>query len=378
MSERVDVAIIGGGIVGTSAAAFLAAAGANVALYERAVIAAGASGRNSGVVQRPFDPILGALHLETLEIYRALGDVSADGFTLPERPAGLLFVGRDEVAVRSRRDAIRAAAPDLEAALLDGAALRSLEPALAPGLTAVRLDVGYPVAPAAATRAFGALARSHGARIVTGASATPLFDGERAVGVRVDGVAVAAGLVIVAAGPWSPSLVDATSAWRPIAPRWGVVVSVGLERPPGHVLEQADIATEPADGDPTDGVEFSLVTAGGTSSVGSTFLPDEPEPSAWAPRIIRAVSAFVPEIGRAPVLGYRTCARPQSLDGRPLVGAVPGRRALYVAAGHGPWGISTGPASARRLAQAILGHGGIRGTPDAVDSACDPSRFGPP
>ena len=48
------------------------------------------------------------------------------------------------------------------------------------------------------------------------------------------------------------------------------------------------------------------------------------------------------------------CARPQSVDGRPFIGAVDGVDGLFVCAGHGPWGISTGPASAAIAARAIL------------------------
>jgi glycine/D-amino acid oxidase-like deaminating enzyme len=36
------------------------------------------------------------------------------------------------------------------------------------------------------------------------------------------------------------------------------------------------------------------------------------------------------------------------------VGELPGIGDLWVAAGHGPWGISTGPATARIAADAIL------------------------
>ena len=49
------VAVIGGGITGCAAAALLAEAGATVTLYEREAIAAGASGRNSGLLQHPMD-----------------------------------------------------------------------------------------------------------------------------------------------------------------------------------------------------------------------------------------------------------------------------------------------------------------------------------
>ena len=72
------------------------------------------------------------------------------------------------------------------------------------------------------------------------------------------------------------------------------------------------------------------------------------------------------------ILGVRACARPLSADGRPLVGRVPGSEGLWIAAGHGPWGISTGPASARQIAAAILGDDGDLAT------ATDPARFGSP
>jgi len=78
-----DVAIIGGGIVGCAAAAFLAEAGVHVEVYEREEVAAGASGRNSGSIQHPFDPVLAELHRETLDHYRGM-----DGVGMPSAPAG--------------------------------------------------------------------------------------------------------------------------------------------------------------------------------------------------------------------------------------------------------------------------------------------------
>ena len=48
------------------------------------------------------------------------------------------------------------------------------------------------------------------------------------------------------------------------------------------------------------------------------------------------------------------CARPQSVDGRPFIGEVAQVAGLFVCAGHGPWGISTGPASAAIAARAVL------------------------
>jgi glycine/D-amino acid oxidase-like deaminating enzyme len=76
----------------------------------------------------------------------------------------------------------------------------------------------------------------------------------------------------------------------------------------------------------------------------------------------------VPALADTPIASVRACARPLSADGRPLLGHAPGRDDVVVAAGHGPWGISLGPASARIVADVVLG----RGTPPA---AFDPARF---
>ena len=94
MTAPSDVAIIGGGIVGCAAAAFLAEAGVRVELYEGEEVAAAASGRNSGSVQHPFDPVLRDLHVETLRHYRELDD-----FELPEEPAGVLMLAADRAVL---------------------------------------------------------------------------------------------------------------------------------------------------------------------------------------------------------------------------------------------------------------------------------------
>ena len=98
-----DVVVIGGGIVGASAAAFLAQSGVRVTLVEREGLASGASGANSGVVQHPFDPVLAVLYRETLALYRELSAADA-GFRLPDEPAGLLYLSLDEAAVARGRD----------------------------------------------------------------------------------------------------------------------------------------------------------------------------------------------------------------------------------------------------------------------------------
>ncbi len=414
MPGAVDVVVVGGGIIGTSAAAFLSAAGASVLLVERDGLASGASGANSGVVQHPFDPVLAGLYRDTVALYRELAAVS-NGFAIGERPGGLLYISGDEAAARGQARLIGAAFPSLGIDVVGGEELRRVEPAAGPDLWACRVDIGYPVVPGASTYAYATLAEARGTVVRMGRAASLAIAGDDVVGLRVNGELIGAGAVLVAAGPWTPGLLDPSGRWAPVRATWGVVVDVELAAPPRHVLEEAGIEAvldarggedrgapvavpqageganrggetgshagqgqrdrernpEPAaDG---AGVEFSIVpTPGVAAAVGSTFLPVEPDPAAWIEAILVRASRFVPGVADAPIRGVRACARPQSVDARPLVGRVPGRRNLFVCAGHGPWGISTGPASARLVAELILGL-----QPD-IPAELDPGRFGTP
>jgi glycine oxidase len=352
-----DVAIVGGGIVGCAAAAFLAEAGAKVELYERDEVAAAASGRNSGSIQHPFDPVLAELHRATRRMYDELSADDPSTFDFPRTPAGLLLLTDDLPAAHERIAELRAQDPALEPELLDAEALHRLEPMLAAGLSAIRLGTGFPIPPEAATRAFARRAFSAGVRFHEGETAWPWVIGGRARGVLAAGVRRPAGSVLVAAGPWTPEVIDTTRTWQPIVPVWGVVADVEMADPPRHVLEEAGVEEVAATGSgaaPPESI-FSLVAADGQISVGSTFLAEAPEPAAWAGRLRRGGERFVPGLARAKVVGARACPRPQSLDGRPLVGELPEIEGLWAAAGHGPWGISTGPATARVAADALLG-----------------------
>jgi glycine/D-amino acid oxidase-like deaminating enzyme len=362
-----EAVVIGGGIIGCSAAAELAGRGVRVTLVEASGIGAGASGRNLGALQHPFDPVLLPLHAETLRIYRDLAGDGA-GFALPERPAGLLLLQRDADVARRQSKRMAADFPELSPRFLDAGEVAAEEPSLAPGPAGVLLaTTGYPVPPAAATRAMATRASQRGATLLIGSGARPVVQGGRVAGVDLDdGRHLPADVVLVAAGPWSPPIADPGGAWQPIHRTWGVTVQLRLaDATPGHVVEEDEVdvinrsaaataraasATE-ADEPPS---LFSIAAADGVSTLGSTFLPEEPQPDRLVALLMRRGAGFLPAIGTAKVLAARMCARPQSVDGRPFIGPLGGVGGLFVCAGHGPWGISTGPASAALAVNAML------------------------
>jgi glycine/D-amino acid oxidase-like deaminating enzyme len=332
-----DVAVIGGGIVGAAAAAFLAEAGADVTLAEQTEIGAAASGRNSGAVQHPFDPALTALHEETVAIYRELDALGTDAFPLDRPPDGLISLAPDPAPLEAFAADVARQLPELEPRLLTPAELAQLEPAIADGMHGCRTETAWAVPPAAATQALADRARAAGARFAGWPESFEL-DAE---------------VTLVTAGPWTPGVVDPTGRWAPIQPVWGVVAEVELDQPPRHVLEEAgipDLADALGAGEAAPQL-FSLVSAGGRHGLGSSFTTEQPDEGVTARALVERGRRFLDGVGA--VRATRACARPVSADGRPLIGRL--AEALYVCAGHGPWGISIGPASARLVADLILG-----------------------
>ena len=357
-----EVVVIGGGIIGCSAATLLAEGGARVTLVESTALANGASGRNSGSIQHPFDPVLGALHIRSLTLYRDLEQT--DAFGLSAEPAGILLLTRDLDDAAQRAADLQDEFSDLGAVALDPQAVSQLEPTIAPGWAAVLVHSGYPTRPDGATRAWAARAARAGVDIRVGAGARPVMEAGRIGGVDMtDGTHLAADAVLLAAGPWVPDLLP-SDGWRPAITRtWGVTVQVQPAAVPSHILEEGTVHTiNVAGGMAVAGSDvpsiFSLMPAASLATIGSTFVATEPDPALVAPLLLERAAAFVPGIASAELIGFRVCGRPQSADGYPFIGPVPGVEGLTICAGHGPWGISTGPASAE-LAVASM----VSGTP---------------
>ena len=348
------VVVIGGGIIGCSASALLAEAGAEVTLLEASGVGAGASGRNSGTIQHPFDPVLLLLHRDTVEAYRTLAERDPD-FGFPAEPAGVLLLTDDLAAATERASELATAFPDLVPEVLDATAVA--RPGTDPrgGLGGGAGGDRLPGRPRSGNPGDG----SAGAARRRGAQDRPRRrDHGSTVGSPGRGVrgwrTPRRGRRLVAGGPWTPEILGLDPAWPPVTRTWGVTVQVDLPDPPRHILEEGVVHTINVPSGHA-GSLFSMVTAGGVATVGSTFMATEPDPAELAPMLIERGAAFVPRLADAHIRDVRLCARPQSADGRPFIGPVPNVQGLYLCAGHGPWGMSTGPGSAALVVEQILG-----------------------
>src|SRR3989454_11306941 len=96
MKAHADVVVVGGGILGCGIAARLAEGGAEVVLVERAQVAAGASGRNHGLIFRPEHPAVQSLARVSLDAYRKLCGATPLDLALDRDPVGLVIVVSEE------------------------------------------------------------------------------------------------------------------------------------------------------------------------------------------------------------------------------------------------------------------------------------------
>ncbi len=344
-----DVIIVGAGIVGCSTAYFLARDGLSVTVADPNGIAAAASGRNNGLIEHPYDAATVGLFDETVEL---LAQVLGESF--PREPVGTLLLTHDEASAHELERQYREF-PSLAPRALDPDQTREAEPLLAPGLWGCMLRTGHPIMPVEATTAFADLAREAGAEFVLGQPLSLVREGDRACGVNTGGSEYHADAVLVCAGAATTAVLHGLVRPDLIKALWGVIVAIELPQRPSHPLIEGTLAAAQGGGSVELEAPFTLLDSPSWLAVGSTMLDgEEPDAEVWVPRLLERGREFVPSIAQAQVKGVMACARPRSFDNRPILGRVPGQDRLWIATGHGGRGMSTGAASARLVAQAII------------------------
>lgn len=343
-----DAIILGAGILGCSTAYYLARDGLSVTVLDPVGIAAGASGRNNGIIEHPYDPATERLFYENVEIL-----TEELGAAFNPDPLQVLLLADDEDAATALEQHY-SRFERLRAQVLAPAEARAAEPLLTGQVWACALDTGHPVRPLEATTAFADLARRAGAQFVLGDRVEVLRDGEQLIGATSGGVRYLADALVVSAGAASTALLDGLVRPDLVTPLWGVIVAVELPRHPQHPLIEGALALAHGNGEVAIEAPFTLLDSPSWLAVGSTMLKgSRPDPDAWGSRLLEHGVSFVPSIAQARVKDVMVCARPLSFDNHPLLGRIPGQTRAWLATGHGGRGMSLGPASGRLLARAI-------------------------
>jgi glycine/D-amino acid oxidase-like deaminating enzyme len=352
-----DVAVVGGGITGVSAALALAEAGRRVRLYEAREIAGGASGRNGGFALRggaaPYPVLAESLGREaaarlwrwTEEETDALAALAGDAF----RRSGSLRIAAD--------------AEELDE-------LRGEHDALAADGFAVEWRAAEELAPPLRDRYPGALFHPpdgvlQPARLVRRLAARAVEAGvEVREHTRVESVAATgAGTVVVATDGYPSGLLGELEGL--IVPTRGQVVAT--EPVPERHFEVPHYGRHGFDywHQTPDG----RIVAGGFRDVSldSEFTAEE----VTTPVVQHALEAFVESLlGRPLAIEHRWAGIfGMVLDFVPAVGRVPGRDGLWVAGGYSGHGNVLGFACGRLVARAILGGR------DPLLEAFEPSRL---
>ena len=355
MNRTADVVIVGGGVVGVSAAFHIATAGAGrVLLLERSDhLAAGSTGACAGGFRQQFSSEVN-IRLSQASVPMIIGFTKEHGLPLDVAEHGYLFLVRGESLWRHF-----VAANELQRRLGVEAELLTPHEAeqLAPGISLEGL-VGATYGPAdgiadpsGLTQGYGRLARGAGAELELGVEVMAV----RAAAGRVTGVETSAGaidapVVVNAAGPWAGLLAST------------VGVELPLEPIPRHVLVTGGFPGAPERRtlviDAESSFYFHREGSGVLMGMGD---PDErasfdltPDEAFVAGSLLPTALRVFPPLEAASVEHSWVGLYEMTPDRHPILGQAPGLEGFYLANGFSGHGFQHAPVVGRLLAEMIV------------------------
>ncbi len=346
--------IVGGGVIGLSLAYALAREGVAATVLDRAEMGRAASWAGAGIISpaatKPTTNPLSALRSRSARLYPEWSAALAEetGIDNGYRLSG----GVDVAADAEERDGLAASAirwqeEGITFQRLGPGEFLEVEPALNPGLVAAyylpdRAQVRNP----RHVRALTVAATRRGAILRPGLGATGLrIAAGRVVAIETAQGEIPCGWAVVAAGPWSESILKSAGLLVPTPPIKGQIVLLRGERPIlTRIVEHGANYLVPRD----DG----RILAGATEEDAGFDTRTTPE----ALRdLVAEARRLCPALVGAEVERSWAGLRPGSLDGRPYLGRAPGFENLVIATGHRRAGLQLSPATAEALADLILG-----------------------
>ncbi|MDT7588109.1 MAG: hypothetical protein QOE32_5659, partial [Pseudonocardiales bacterium] len=351
---RAEVVVIGGGVVGTSAAFHLAEAGVDVLLLERDELASGSTSRAAGGVRAQFsDPVNIQLGLRSLEAFERFADRPGGEIDLVQHGYLFLLDNTDDVAAFQRNVAVQNEL-GVPSRMLDVAEACAMSPYVNPeGLLAATFSArdGH-CTPEAVVAGYAAGARAHGATIRRHCTVTGIDVVDGAVtGVHTDAGTVGTGTVICAAGAWSARVGELAGVALPVRPlRRQVVVSEPVADLPPELPFTIDFGTSFYFHDEGPGLLM------GMSDSEQGFGFDTSRSAEWLGRFAEVVARRAPALSEVGIAHGWAGLYEMTPDHNAVVGeAAEVSRFLY-ATGFSGHGFLQGPAIGEVLRDLVLGH----------------------
>jgi sarcosine oxidase, subunit beta len=361
MAQPVDLVVVGAGIAGASTAYFAARAGLHVVVVDRGQPAGGATGRTSGYIRCHYANAPEA-HF-AVESWRMHRRWSAEiGGENGYRRNGFLFIVSPHLVPALEKNVALLQSMGVPTEVLDAAGVKRILPFAETdgiGAAAWEPDSGH-ADPSDCVGSLLAGVRDRGGRVLTDSGPVHLVTaGGRATGIRLEGDAIAASAVVLAAGAGTRELAAEVGVELPVFPMpigAGLVHNLpGLDRVPctiDHVAEQwyrGEIG------------DALLIGAGYEDSIGFRGEPFHGKADFAPPTLDELVSAATRLVGRIPALEHASPGRTyvgldsRTPDGHALAGPVPGVPGLFVLTGGNGKGFKFGPPMGRALAEVVCG-----------------------
>lgn len=365
-----DLIVIGGGIVGTTAAYRAGQLGARTLLFDRRD-AGRATDAGAGILAPESSTRDGRLWydfaLDAVRYYDTLfKDLTADG--VPAEDLALAFSRCPKLTV-ALDDSEAAALAEVERIVYRRQKERSPSPeeCIRPISSSEARSAFFPPLAEAAAVLLQPVARRVDGRLMTAAveQALParaartkrsdvsrlLLDGNRVHGVSTaDGEEYTAGAVLIAGGAWSAAFGRQLGVNLPVAPQRGQIIHLQV---PDRNTDAWSIVS---------GMRgyYQVPWPGGRVAVGATRETgrgfDPRATVGGAQEVLREALRLAPGLLDATLHEIRVGLRPYTTDHLPLLGGVPGYGGVYLATGHGPTGLTLGPFSGKLVAEQALGH----------------------
>lgn len=344
-----DVAIVGGGIVGSATAYYLSMHAIRSVIVEVEEIAAKASGlAYGGIVEISGFAVPGAmweLGQYAADLHTALRksleeDSGIDCKYRDRDTLNLGFSTPETALLRERNRWINHSTP-VRAEYLDKAQVLHLEPRLNPKVLGAALLQGTrEVDPKRLTNALVQASTCDWLRN----RVNSLQANKSGIDLSLDdGSNLTARVVVCANGTWVTPLLESINLDVPVPPLKGEILRLETEGPP---LDQSigwngNYCTTKTDG----------LTWAGTTESDAGF--DESTTGSGCKEILKNLEFVLPDLVVKRIARQTACLRPTTPDGLPYIGQIPGHANVFVGTGAGRKGILYGPAIGKVIADMI-------------------------